>query len=64
MNSAATTITEEKKSVGITLPTEIEQLPLTEAPEISSNAWKIILSLLVGGVLFLASVGAYVFWTL
>jgi hypothetical protein len=62
MNSAPTTIMEEKKSVGITLPiTESEQLPLTEAPEISRGAWKVIIFLLVGGVLFLASVGAYVF---
>jgi len=38
-----------------------EQLPLAEAPEISHGAWKMIIFLLVGGALFLASVGAYVF---
>ena len=31
------------------------------APEISSGAWKVIIFLLVGGVLILASLAAYVF---
>ena len=35
--------------------------PLTEAPEISRDAWKVIILFLVGEVLFLAAVGAYVF---
>jgi hypothetical protein len=62
MNSAPTLIVDEKKSTVIGLSiTQSEQLPLTEAPEISRGAWKVIIFLLVGGVLFLASVGAYVF---
>lgn len=60
MNSAPTLIVDEKKSTAIELSiTQSEQL--TEAPEISRGAWKVIIFLLVGGVLFLASVGAYVF---
>jgi hypothetical protein len=55
-------IVDEKKSAAMELPlTPSEQLPLTEAPEISRGAWKVIIYLLVGGVLFLASLGAYVF---
>ena len=38
-----------------------ERPPLTEAPEIGSGAWKVIMFLLVGGVLMLASLAAYVF---
>ena len=62
MNSAPTVIVDEKKPTATELSiTQSEQLPLTEAPEISRAAWKIIIFLLVGEVLFLASVGAYVF---
>lgn len=48
-----------------TVATEIsiaqrEQLPAA-APEISPEAWKVIIWLGIGGVLFLASLAAYVF---
>lgn len=62
MNSAPTLIVDEKKSTAIELSiTQSDQVPLTAAPEISRGAWKVIIFLLGGGVLFLASVGAYVF---
>lgn len=38
-----------------------EQLPVANAPEISPGAWKVIIWLGVGGVLFLAALAAYVF---
>lgn len=61
MNSAPAVIVNEKGSPLVERSiTESEQLP-AEAPEISRSAWKIIIFLLVGGALFLASVGAYVF---
>jgi len=62
MNSAPTLVVDEKKSTAIEPSvTQSEQLPLTEAPEISRDAWKVIIFLLAGGVVFLASLGAYVF---
>jgi hypothetical protein len=62
MNSAPTLIVDEKKSAAMELPlTPSEQLPITEAPEISRGAWKVIIYLLVGSVVFLASLAAYVF---
>jgi hypothetical protein len=62
MNSAPTLVVDEKESTTIELSiTQSEQLPLTDAPEISRDAWKVIISLLVSGVLFLASLAAYVF---
>jgi hypothetical protein len=62
MTSAPTLYVGEKKSTAIELSlTQSEQLPLTNAPEISRGAWKVIILLLIGEVLFLASVGAYVF---
>ena len=61
MNSAPTLVMDQKKSTAIELSLISEQLPLTEAPEISRGAWKVIIYLLVGGVVFLASLAAYVF---
>jgi hypothetical protein len=62
MNSAPTLNVDEKESTAIELSlTQSEQSPLTEAPEISRGAWKVIILLLIGEVLFLAAVGAYVF---
>jgi hypothetical protein len=62
MSSAPTLIVDEKESTAIELSiTPSDRLPSVEAPEISRGAWKVIIFLLVGGVLFLASVGAYVF---
>jgi hypothetical protein len=62
MTSAPTLYVGEKKSTAIELSlTQSEQLPLTNAPEISRGAWKVIILLLIGEVLFLAAVGAYVF---
>jgi hypothetical protein len=62
MNSAPTLNVDEKKSTAIEFSlTQSEQLPLTEAPEISRGAWNVIILLLIGEVLFLAAVGAYVF---
>jgi hypothetical protein len=62
MNSTPTLYVGENKSTAIELSlTQSEQLPLTNAPEISRGAWKVIILLLIGEVLFLASVGAYVF---
>jgi|GEM_PF-6988122 len=62
MNSAPTLNVDDKKSTAIELSlTQSEQMPLTEAPEISRGARKVIILLLVGEVLFLATVGAYVF---
>jgi len=62
MNSAPALMVDEKKSAVLELPVrQSEQLPLAEAPEISHGAWKVIILLLVGGALFLATVGAYVF---
>jgi hypothetical protein len=62
MNSTPSLILDEKKSAAIELPlTPTEQLPLTEPPEISRGAWKVIIYLLVGSVAFLASLAAYVF---
>jgi hypothetical protein len=60
MNSASTVILNEKKPAAVELSITQEQLPITEAPELSPGAWKAIIFLLVGGVLFLAIVGAYV----
>jgi hypothetical protein len=39
---------------------EREQTVVTEAPEISRTAWKVITFLLVGAVLLLAVLGGYV----
>jgi hypothetical protein len=61
MNSAPAVMVDEKESSVLELSiTESEQLPLAEAPEISHGARKVIIFLLVGSALFLASVGAYV----
>jgi hypothetical protein len=62
MNGAPTLIVDEKKFTPIELSiTQSEQLPLTEAPEISRGAWKVVIFLLVGSVLLLASLAGYVF---
>ncbi len=62
MNSTPSLILDEKKSSAIELPlTPTEHLTLTEAPEISRGAWKVIIYLLVGSVVLLASLAAYVF---
>jgi hypothetical protein len=62
MNGAPTLIVDEKKSAAMELPlTPSEQLPITEAPEISRGAWKVVIFLLVGSVLLLASLAGYVF---
>ena len=62
MNSAPAVMLGEKQSPVLELSVaESEQAPVSEAPEISRSAWKVIIFLLVGGALFLASVGAYVF---
>jgi hypothetical protein len=62
MNSAPTLVVDEKKSSAIDLSlTQNEQLPLTDVPEISRDAWKVIIYLLVGSVVFLTSLAAYVF---
>jgi hypothetical protein len=61
MNSAPALMVDEKESAVLELPVrQSEQLPSAEAPEISHGAWKVIIFLLVGGALFLATVGAYV----
>jgi hypothetical protein len=62
MNSTPTLVVDEKRPTPIELPsTQSEQVPLTEVPEISPGAWKVIIYLLVGSVLFLASLAVYVF---
>jgi hypothetical protein len=62
MDSAPTLKVDEKRLTAIELSlTPSEQLPLNSASEISPGAWKVIIYLLVGGVLFLASLAAYVF---
>ena len=61
MNSTSSTVMEQEKSVAIELPiTESGQLQLTEAPEISRDAWKIIIFLLLVEAVFLSSVAAYI----
>jgi hypothetical protein len=62
MTSTTLLIGENKASaaeISLSL-TESEPLPLTEGPEISRAGWKVIISLLVGSVLFLAVLGGYV----
>ncbi len=62
MNSEPTLVVDEKIPIPIELSsTQSEQLPLTEAPEISPGAWKVIICLLVGSVVLLASLAVYVF---
>lgn len=64
---APASVADERESTGTDISLmQTEQLPLiqssaTEVPEISRGAWKVIILLLIGEVLFLASVGAYVF---
>jgi hypothetical protein len=65
MNSAPTIVLDKLDKIEVT-PTEpsltqSEPVHLTDTAEISSQAWKVIIFLLVGAALFLASVGAYVF---
>jgi hypothetical protein len=60
MNSAPALMVDEKESAVLELPVrQSEQLPSAEA-EISHGAWNVIIFLLVGGALFLVTVGAYV----
>jgi hypothetical protein len=62
MNSAPTLVVDEKRLTPIELSsTQSEQLPITQAPEIGPGAWKVIIYLLVGSVVFLASLAVYVF---
>ncbi len=62
MKSASTLVMEEEKPLLAEISvTEVEQFSAPEAAEISAAAWKTIILLLVGEVLFLAGVGAYVF---
>jgi len=62
MNSAPTLMADEKKATVVELSIrQSEELALAEAPEISHGAWKVIIFLLVGGALFLTTVGTYVF---
>ena len=63
MNSAPTFVVdvdEQKASATDISITQNELLPLIEPPEISRDAWKVIVFLTIGAALFLASVGAYV----
>ena len=60
MNSAPALMVDEKESAVLELPVRQSEQPSAEAPEISHGAWKVIIFLLVGGALFLATVGAYV----
>lgn len=62
MMSAPALVADEHKTrdTEFTL-TQSEAAPLAEAPEITPGAWKAIIFLLIGGVLFLATLGAYVF---
>lgn len=63
MNSAPTLVmdvVEEKSAARELSITQSGPLPTIEAPEISRGAWKAIIFLMIGEVLFLASVGAYV----
>lgn len=62
MNSAPTMVLDEREVTATERSVfQSEPAPLTDTPEISRHAWKVIIFLLVGGALFLASVGAYVF---
>jgi hypothetical protein len=54
--NVSTLIEEEKKSAAIE-PSITEQLPLTEVPEISRSAWKVIILLLAGRRAFLGHCG-------
>jgi hypothetical protein len=60
MTTAPAFIVDEVKSKAAELSIT-ENEPLLGAPEISRDAWKVIILFLVGEVLFLAAVGAYVF---
>jgi len=62
MNSAPTLVLDERDATATERSVmQSEPVPFTDPPEISRDAWKVIIFLLVGGALFLASVGAYVF---
>jgi hypothetical protein len=61
MNSAPTLMADQKQATVVELSIRQSEQPITEAPEISHGAWKVIIFLLLGGALFLATVGAYVF---
>lgn len=63
MNSAPTFVVDvddQKASATEVSITQNELLPLIEPPEISRDAWKVIIFLTIGAALFLTSVGAYV----
>ena len=64
MNSATFVMEGNKISAAHKSVAESEPLFPTESPEISPAAWKIIISMLVGTALFLAAIGAYVFFGL
>ena len=53
---------EEKQTIAVELPVaQTEEPSAAVAPEISPGAWKVIIWLGVGGVLFLTALAAYVF---
>ena len=60
MKGASAVIVDDKKPAAIVLSIPQQEVTLSETPDISRGAWKVIIFLLVGGVLFLASIGAYV----